>query len=243
MLNNSSNDRDIDFVIGLGNQFYPMNNEVFAQLIALNPDPNAEIINLKPYTFTYHLSLKPEANNKPSAVLFSTTVGPSRPTVTEASDIYKKITWETNSTSTATTTVKEVNTDDNETIATSSNKMSISTQETNTINNPSTNKEITIGTTESGQVIFSKNLNYYTTNPDVKSLQRFLNQQGFPVAQSGPGSLNQETDYNGPLTRQAIKKFQEAHPEILIQAGITTGVGTGYFGPYTRAYINKYLEE
>lgn len=245
LLNNTSSDRDIDFVISLGNTFYPMNNRVYAQMMTLNPDPNADTINFKPYTFNYHLSQKQsETEDKPSGLLFSTTDGPSRPTVTEASDIDKKINWEANSTSTATTTVKEVNTDN---IATSTNLVATSSKENiatiTTVADSSTTNQGISGSSQIKQIFFSENINYRSTNLDVKSLQKFLNQQGFLVAQFGPGSLNQETNYNGPLTRQAIKKFQEAHPEILVQAGITTGVGTGYFGPYTRAYINKYLEE
>lgn len=64
----------------------------------------------------------------------------------------------------------------------------------------------------------------------TRQLQRFLNTNGFPVALTGPGSLNNETDTFGELTRQALIKFQQAN-------GITPALGI--FGPITKAFINK----
>lgn len=237
LLNNNFNDRDIDFIIFLGNQFYPMNNSAMSQFMALNPDPYAEIINLKPYTFNYYIYLKTDTTktSQPSGVLFSTTAGPSRPTVTEADDSKQTVNWQTISTSTVTsTTTKET--------ATSSATTTTTNNENSNISNPTA----TNSTSNQASIInptFTQNLNYHSNNLDTKNLQKFLNLQGFPVSTTGAGSLNNETNYNGPLTRMAIKKFQEAHPEILINAGITTGIGTGYFGPHTRAYINNLLVE
>ncbi len=62
----------------------------------------------------------------------------------------------------------------------------------------------------------------------TRELQRFLNTNGFPVALSGPGSLNNETDVFGELTRQALAKFQQAN-------GISPAVG--FFGPITKEFI------
>lgn len=64
----------------------------------------------------------------------------------------------------------------------------------------------------------------------TRQLQRFLNTNGFPVALTGPGSLNNETDTFGELTKQALIKFQQAN-------GITPALGI--FGPITKAFINK----
>jgi peptidoglycan hydrolase-like protein with peptidoglycan-binding domain len=64
----------------------------------------------------------------------------------------------------------------------------------------------------------------------TRELQRFLNTNGFPVALSGPGSLNNETESFGTLTRQALIRFQRAN-------GISPAVGI--FGPITRAFINR----
>jgi len=44
--------------------------------------------------------------------------------------------------------------------------------------------------------------------PDSKKLQNILNIIGFKVAESGPGSLNNETEYFGPLTKSALIRFQ-----------------------------------
>jgi hypothetical protein len=64
----------------------------------------------------------------------------------------------------------------------------------------------------------------------TRQLQRFLNTNGFPIAASGPGSLNNETDTFGELTRQALARFQAAN-------GISPALGI--FGPITKAFINK----
>lgn len=85
---------------------------------------------------------------------------------------------------------------------------------------------------------FYKNLSYRMTNSDVKELQKYLNAHGVIVAQIGAGSLGKETNYFGLLTYRAVVKFQEAHAsDILTPNGLKKG--TGYFGPSTRAFVNK----
>jgi len=75
-------------------------------------------------------------------------------------------------------------------------------------------------------------------HPDVIELQKFLNNNGFPVALSGSGSSDNETDYFGPLTKAALTKFQEANGEvILVPVGLVKG--TGYFGNSTISFINS----
>jgi len=86
---------------------------------------------------------------------------------------------------------------------------------------------------------FTRNFYIGTTGADVRSLQMYLNQQGFLVAQSGPGSPGNETVIYGPLTANAVRRFQEAHyQEILSPLGYSSG--TGIFGPSTRAYVNSH---
>jgi hypothetical protein len=76
---------------------------------------------------------------------------------------------------------------------------------------------------------FNSDLWIGMTSADVKRLQIYLNEQGFAVATIGYGSAGNETEYFGARTQQALKRFQAAH-------GIPA---TGYFGPITRAFVNK----
>ena len=85
---------------------------------------------------------------------------------------------------------------------------------------------------------FNKNFRLGDTDNDIKILQQYLNALDFPVASQGPGSPGNETNFFGPLTKQALIKFQEAHAkEILTPLGLTKG--TGIFGPATRKYLNS----
>lgn len=76
---------------------------------------------------------------------------------------------------------------------------------------------------------FAKDLRRGERGVDIKSLQIFLNNQGFPVSVSGPGSKGNETDYFGQATFNALVAFQRKNN---IPA-------TGFFGPMTRSFINS----
>jgi peptidoglycan hydrolase-like protein with peptidoglycan-binding domain len=76
---------------------------------------------------------------------------------------------------------------------------------------------------------FGRDLEVGSQGEDVRALQRLLNAQGFPVAQSGPGSAGNETDFFGPATQQALAAFQSAR-------GISPA--SGYFGPLTRSTVS-----
>ena len=79
---------------------------------------------------------------------------------------------------------------------------------------------------------FDTNLGYGNFGSDVLSLQQFLNSHGFTIAESGPGSPGNESDYFGSLTRAALAEFQAAN-------GITPSAG--YFGSLTRAKANALM--
>lgn len=78
--------------------------------------------------------------------------------------------------------------------------------------------------------IFAHDLQRGDFETDVVQLQIFLNGHGFAVAQSGPGSLGNETAYFGQLTQAALAKFQQDN---------NISPAAGYFGPITRGIMNK----
>lgn len=77
---------------------------------------------------------------------------------------------------------------------------------------------------------FNTNLYLGSRGTDVLMLQKALNDGGYTVAASGPGSAGNETSYFGPATLAAVKSFQAAN-------GISPVLG--YFYPLTRAEMNK----
>ncbi len=89
-------------------------------------------------------------------------------------------------------------------------------------------------------ISFVRTLKLGSTGADVKSLQVFLNNNGFVVSVSGIGSKGNESSYFGPATQKALIKFQEYYAkDILTPSGLTKG--TGYFGPATLKKVNTLL--
>lgn len=78
--------------------------------------------------------------------------------------------------------------------------------------------------------MFMRDLYLGITGGDVKELQKYLNKNGFFIATYGPGSPGFETDTFGTLTQNALIRFQKAK-------NITPAAG--FFGPKTRAIVNK----
>lgn len=76
---------------------------------------------------------------------------------------------------------------------------------------------------------FTKELGKGMTDPQVKELQKYLNDRGFPVASFGPGAPGWETEYFGERTRVALAVLQATY-------GITP---SGYFGPKTMEFVNQ----
>lgn len=89
--------------------------------------------------------------------------------------------------------------------------------------------------------IFNRTLFLGIRGDDVRGLQKFLNTDTeTSVANSGAGSIGNETDYFGSGTKHAVIKFQEKYSaDILVPVGLA--FGTGIFGEKTRAKVNALI--
>lgn len=91
---------------------------------------------------------------------------------------------------------------------------------------------------------FTRNLTIGSMGEDVRQLQVFLNSYSNEtrVANSGVGSVGNETTYFGQLTQNALIRFQNLFAQqILIPVGLTSG--TGYLGPSTRNFVNSFTNQ
>jgi hypothetical protein len=86
------------------------------------------------------------------------------------------------------------------------------------------------------EVKFKHTLNLKSRGNDVKVLQQFLNNNGFPVATLGFGSPGQETDYFGTLTESALIKFQTKFADYIDIKG-----KIGRLDPGTREFVNNLI--
>jgi alpha-tubulin suppressor-like RCC1 family protein len=84
------------------------------------------------------------------------------------------------------------------------------------------------------EIIFDKNINHGKTNQDVYYLQKFLNQNGFIVASSGPGSPGFESTTFTDGTRDALRNFQIAFAREIGNNGKSGNLVTP-----TRNFINS----
>jgi hypothetical protein len=78
---------------------------------------------------------------------------------------------------------------------------------------------------------FAMDLEFGDLNEDVRLLQQFLNNNGYIVAETGPGSIGNETTMFGTATRAALSRFQKDNNIV---------PSVGYFGPVTRNLINNF---
>ena len=69
-----------------------------------------------------------------------------------------------------------------------------------------------------GEQSFTNTFIKGTDSPQIRIFQQQLNEQGYTVALTGPGSPGQETTYFGDQTEQAVLKFQAANN--LLQTGV-----------------------
>lgn len=86
-------------------------------------------------------------------------------------------------------------------------------------------------TTPSQTTILTRDLSLQSTGEDVRTLQKFLNKQGYIVSSSGAGSLGAETTFFGSATQAAVIRFQSAN---------NINPAVGYVGPITRKLITSF---
>lgn len=87
---------------------------------------------------------------------------------------------------------------------------------------------------------FIRTLSIGSSSEDVRNLQTFLNDQGFTVSVTGPGSRGQETSFFGPATRAALMRFQ-SHYNAEILSPWNLASATGFFGTYSKKKANEIL--
>ncbi len=85
---------------------------------------------------------------------------------------------------------------------------------------------------------FNQDLWYGTAHFDVISLQKFLNEEGFILAESGPGSPGRETAYFGDRTFSALKNFQTFYQDSIV-APTSFQKASGYLDYFTRQFIQE----
>lgn len=78
---------------------------------------------------------------------------------------------------------------------------------------------------------FVRDLEIGSVGDEVRCLQKYLNENGYKIADSGVGSPGRETNLFGSLTAEAVKRWQTAQ-------GVPS---TGYFGPKSQEAYLKHV--
>lgn len=85
---------------------------------------------------------------------------------------------------------------------------------------------------------FTNTLRIGNVSEEVRRLQQFLNTDpDTKLADSGAGSPGSETAYFGPITENAVQRFQAKYG--IVSSGNAQTTGYGLVGPKTRAKLNE----
>ena len=117
-------------------------------------------------------------------------------------------------------------------VAQTSTTTKATTTSTTTKANTTSNNLIIKSTSTTIVGRLTKVLSPRVNDTEVRTLQRFLNSNGYIIARSGPGSKGKESIYMGQSTVNALKKFQRDNK---------ISPATGYTGVATRNKINSKL--
>lgn len=89
--------------------------------------------------------------------------------------------------------------------------------------------------------LITKKLVSGVEDPQVRDLQRLLNDIGYQLSATGPGSSGEETDFFGAKTRAAVKEFQ-CENDIVCSGG-RYSTGYGLVDQKTRRALNQAASE
>ena len=104
---------------------------------------------------------------------------------------------------------------------------------------PTSGSLLTVNTGSACPYFWSRSLGYGASGEDVRRLQQFLNQDpATRVAPVGAGSPGFETNYYGPLTADAVSRFQLKYSAQIL-APWELFDPTGYFGQYSHVVANQ----
>lgn len=95
-------------------------------------------------------------------------------------------------------------------------------------------------TSSAGTSFFTKTLSVGSSGQEVLLLQKFLNNSGFLIVPSGPGSKGNETTFFGNATQKALQAYQCS--KKIVCEGTPLSTGYGLVGKTTRMNLNKELK-
>lgn len=101
--------------------------------------------------------------------------------------------------------------------------------------NPKINGTATSTVPQNPSALLTKDLHLGVNNAEVLVLQQILNRNGFPIADSGPGSPGNETTSYGIRTRNAVRLFQ--CKKLNVCSGDESTTGYGFFNQSTRSAL------